>query len=91
MREEGDVRKLSSTFYPYMQFYSRHIRNLHYMRLNNGLESPVAYLRNSAYFGATDPRDEVYGILGLVNSQVNSFAVSPDYGKTVQKVFIDAI
>jgi hypothetical protein len=45
----------------------------------------------SAYFAATDARDKVYGILGLVTSFDDTFGIIPDYTKSVQEVFTDAI
>jgi hypothetical protein len=67
------------------------IRNLETMKRDKNLGIPVYYFRNSAYFAATNDRDKVYGILGLATSFDNSFGITPDYKKSVQEVFIDAI
>jgi hypothetical protein len=51
---------------------------------------PAFCLRHSGHFHATDPRDKVYGILGLLTGHLETLSVYPDYTKSVEEVFIDA-
>lgn len=45
----------------------------------------LSLLRSCKRFDATDPRDKVYGLLGLISD----FHVEPDYNKTVAEVYAD--
>ncbi|CAI0647742.1 unnamed protein product [Colletotrichum noveboracense] len=42
-------------------------------------------------FNATNPRDKVYGLLGLVNEAILEGFASVDYKKTVAEVYIDVV
>jgi hypothetical protein len=39
-------------------------------------------------FRATDPRDKVYGLLGIVNSYLDPLGIMPDYRWTLEKCYI---
>jgi hypothetical protein len=50
-------------------------------------------LYNTGVFGATDPRDKVYSLLGLRSAKINpslSGEVQPDYQKSVADVYTEA-
>jgi len=40
-------------------------------------------------FQSTDPRDKVYGLIGLVGSEADSYSMVPDYEKSAARVFTD--
>ncbi|KAL6705448.1 hypothetical protein ACN47E_006713 [Coniothyrium glycines] len=48
-------------------------------------------LRSYRYFEATDPRDKVYGLLGLVKSKTEVAAMRVDYNKSVGEVYTDTV
>lgn len=54
----------------------------------DGLASQLA---TTAWFEATDPRDKVYGILGLSSSSTSPLGLTPNYSKSTQEVFIEAL
>jgi hypothetical protein len=49
----------------------------------------IDIIRFRAHSEATDPRDKIYGILGLQQSSVHDMVVIPNYGKPAREVFID--
>jgi hypothetical protein len=55
------------------------------------VKAPVVY-RASTYFEATDPRDKVYGILGLTidKDELKDLGVRPDYTQSCQDAYICA-
>lgn len=53
---------------------------------------PRAFAENlhfTSSFKATDPRDKVFGILGLHHPPTDPVQVTPDYDKTISEVLID--
>lgn len=55
-------------------------------RFDNVLDALSAHRE----FGATDPRDKIYAVLGLVNGDTNMVASIPiDYQKSVVQIYID--
>lgn len=47
-------------------------------------------LARTSLLQATDPRDKVYGVLGICNASPFQTLIVPDYSKSVQQVFIEA-
>ncbi len=47
------------------------------------------YLESFRSFGATDPRDKVFAVVGLAKTEHHPL-VTPDYRKTVRDVYVDA-
>jgi hypothetical protein len=45
----------------------------------------------TADFQASDPRDKVYGLLGLKRTWIYALGLKPDYNKPVQEVFIETL
>ncbi len=45
--------------------------------------------QSTTKFEATDPRDKIYGILGLLSDEI--LPVQPDYNRTVSQVYMDAV
>lgn len=60
------------------------IRDLHYGPASIGLSLLVD---NTISYQATDPRDKIYGILGLVSQ---NHALKPDYNCSVNKLYVTA-
>lgn len=51
--------------------------------------SLLADLMTTRFCQATDPRDKIYGLLGLHSSRTPAITMLPDYTKTVQEVFME--
>jgi hypothetical protein len=49
----------------------------------------MLYLASS--FASTDPRDQVYGLRGLMNFSDGAGLLDPDYGKLTIEVYRDSI
>jgi hypothetical protein len=49
----------------------------------------VQNLLNTSFLKATDPRDKIFGILGLGYSSTDPIKVTPDYDKTICELLID--
>lgn len=74
------------------------LRNAHYVNMTRTLFHLSGSLRldDALYLGrgldATDSRDKVYGILGLIKGRFRALAeLEPDYSKSWQEVFSDAV
>lgn len=48
-------------------------------------------LQLSGRFTCTDPRDHIYGLLGMVDKSINTSVIKPDYSKTSQEVMKDVL
>lgn len=53
-------------------------------------QSLALVLQYYRQFKATDPRDKIYGVLGLVNQEIHQF-LPADYSKTPAKVYCEAM
>ena len=81
----AELKEVISTF-------SFKIRALEMIRLHRsiGTELDLAWiLRQNFHRNASDNRDKVYGVLGLVSSPRDVGSVIPDYKKTVREVYED--
>jgi hypothetical protein len=71
---------------------THHIASLGDLRENNeDFVQFVDYLIYTNECDATDPRDKVYGILGLVGKSVSRPWTIPDYRKSPQEVFTETV
>ena len=57
---------------------------------SNWLEALLSVLEESRQLGATDPRDHLYGILGLFD-KYSAMLPSPDYTRTASEIFTDLV
>jgi hypothetical protein len=58
---------------------------------NGQLHTLLSVLLAFRDFEATDPRDKVFALLGLVRNTVHSSLLSPDYKKPVTKLYEDVV
>jgi hypothetical protein len=72
-------------------FDETHIKNADKMRHRSALEKWTVYqiMSYTSTFRATDPRDQIYGKLGLHAFARSGMLVEPDYDKSVKQVFVD--
>lgn len=47
-------------------------------------------LLDIAHAEATDPRDKVYGVLGLLGNPMSETLMEPDYSKSIGEIYADA-
>jgi hypothetical protein len=59
------------------------------LRLSRSSYTLADIIMVTALFQATDPRDKVYGILGLLESSADAKTITVDYSRTPHEVFID--
>jgi len=67
-----------------------HSTSLWFRRLGGGPRASddlVQLMRDTKYCDATDPRDKVYGLLGLINDRMRG-GLDPDYGISVSHTLI---
>jgi hypothetical protein len=65
------------------------VHSLNWLRLARSSLTLAHALVVTAQFQATDPRDKVYGILGLLDPSVLTKAITIDYSKSIREVIID--
>jgi hypothetical protein len=54
-------------------------------------ERPLRVIGESAFCQATDPRDKIYGMLGLLDSNGDEPFIRPDYCLTLEQVYVDFV
>ena len=67
------------------------IETLRQQKLSKGLEYSDLLIVVEAFRGrqATDLRDKIYGLFGLIKSGIPGQAIQADYSKSPQQVFAD--
>jgi len=69
------------------EIYLTNIEIIH--NLNPSRWSLLETLSRFRCFQSTDPRDKVYGLIGLVGSEADGGSMVPDYEKSVARVFTE--
>ncbi|KAI9713983.1 MAG: hypothetical protein M1820_000713 [Bogoriella megaspora] len=84
--------RLSETVKSVLSDFSFNVRVVELTRMHRQIESKIGLswlLRQHFHRKATDSRDKLYGVLGLVNSWSEDFKIIPDYTKTAREVYED--
>ncbi|KAK4204702.1 heterokaryon incompatibility protein-domain-containing protein [Triangularia verruculosa] len=66
------------------------MRELSAAGMANPGDELLAYLMHTYNRDATDPRDKVYGVLGLADARLRNVGITPDYRFTISQVYCDA-
>lgn len=64
------------------------IRSNRMKKLSASSRGLITLLKSCAHFGATDPRDQVYGLLGIAGDSGEPYFL-PDYSQSVRDVYIN--
>jgi len=71
----------------FAEIYVGDVKNIY--NSNPGSWPLLRTLSNFRNFQSTDPRDKVYGLIGLVGFEADGGSMMPDYEKSAAQVFID--
>jgi hypothetical protein len=89
-----NVSRLASDQFNAIMFYTTPVLNISRFQLWSSKAAALPYLREviwqMGYSQATDPRDTVFGILGLIADSEDPL-LRPDYTKPVKDVYHDAL
>ena len=63
------------------------LRELHHLIQEDQLAMLIKYIKLTRYREATDPRDKIFGLLGLISDCPNPVDIIPDYKQTEAQVY----